>query len=1253
MDSIQFQREKLFTLSNSVKLLLEKIGSTELIDKTELVENFRKMKLDVSLLTKLKRRLTRIVVLLNDDADFKEWFDMVSYAVFELETLFDEIDTEALRRKVEAEYKTLTLSPSQVIKNAIYSPFKRFNKAIKSKLLKLIERLDLLSSGSGQKGKLGVSNSGGVWLENPENSDVVEESDIYGRDNDISKLRSFLLSEEDASGGDRKIRGISIVGMGGIGKTTLAKLLYNDPQVKEKFGLRGWAVVSKDFVVFKVLEAILNSITSETIRNDEVNREVIEFANTKRNDPGNLYANLILLMFKKILRDNLFLLVLDNVWDAESVNWTHLMDIFSVGEMGSRIIITTRDERISPSMETFFSIHYLSPLKSEDCWFLLARNAFGACKDQQQSNLEEIGKEIAKKCYGIPFLAVALGDFLRTKLSPDDWNYVLQSNIWELTDHDMQPFLQLSYNYLPTPLKRCFAYCSIFPKKSIIEKNMVVQLWIAEGLVDSSTDPEKVGEEYFDVLVSRSLIHRRSISEEEATFEMHDLIHDLATEVPSPYCINLDDHNLHDMVHNLSYNRGMYDSHDKFEKLYGLKSLRTFLALPLQEQLPLCLLSNKVVHDLVPTMKQLRALSLSNYKSIAEVPNSIGNLLYLQYLNLSHTKIESLPSETCKLYNLQFLLLVGCKRLTELPEDIGKLVNLRHLDVSDTALTEMTVQIAKLENLYTLSDFVVSKHNGGLNIADLGKLPHLHGKLSISQLHNVNDLSEVDQANIKMKEQIDKLILEWDYGSTFPDSQIKSVILDHLQPSTNLKSLTIKGYGGINFPNWLGDSLYRNMVYLKISNCDDCLWLPPLGQLGNLKELIIEGMQSVGTIGIEFYGSGGSSFQPFPSLENLHFENMQEWEEWDLIGGTTTTFPSLKTLSLSKCPKLIVGNIADKFPSLTELELRECPLLVQSMPLSDHVFRQLMFPLNSLKQLTIDGIPSSMFFPTDGLPKTLKFLIISNCENLEFLPHEYLSNYTSLEELKISYSCNSMTSFTLGALPVLKSLFIEGCKNLKSILIAEDASLKSLSFLRSIKIWDCTELKSFPPGGLATPNLVYFAVWKCEKLPSLPEAMHTLTNLQEMEFDNLPNLQSFVIDDLPSSLQELTVGSVGGIMWNTKPTWEHLTCLSVLRINDDNTVTTLMGPFLPSSLVTLCICGLSDTSFDGKWLQHINSLQNLEIVNAPKLKTLPKKGLPSSLSVLSMTRCPLLEASLRKKRGREWRKVAHIPAIIIDEELIT
>ncbi|KAL5077887.1 hypothetical protein RYX36_016871 [Vicia faba] len=1255
-------------LSNSVHALLEKLTSTDFIDK------FRRTKVDVSLLKKLKNTLVKILILLNDDADFKEWLDMVRYAVFEVYNLFDQINTEALRCKVEALTPTTTK-----VRNFFSVRFKQFHEVIDSEMLKLIERLECLILRREQRASgfsnysyacpgtstssilyegLGVSNS-------IDDSVLVHESSIYGRDSDIKKLRNLLLSE-DVSDGDCKLRIISIVGMGGIGKTILAKLLYDDPQVKDKFGVRGWAHVSKDFAFFKVLETILESITPKAKSNFNLNSLPLDFVNTRTNDRNTSYPDLLLATLQQILSTSLFLLVLDDVWDAKSVNWIYLMDIFNVGEMGSRIIITTRDERVALSMQTFLSVHHLRPLESKDCWSLVARYAFGAWNNQQQqSDLEEVGREIARKCGGLPLVAIALGKFLRIKLSPYYWNNVPECDIWKLVNHDVQHSLQLSYHYLPAPLKRCFAYCSIFPKMSILEKSVVVQLWIAEGLVESSTDQEKVGEEYFDVLVSRSLIHRQSISDEEENFEMHCFIHDLATLVSSSYCIRLDEHNLHERIHNLSYNRRQYDSFNKFDKLYRVKDLRTFLALPLQKQVPFCLLSNKIVDDLLPTMKQLRVLSLSNYKNITRVPNTIGNLLYLRYLNLSHTNIERLPSETCKLYNLQFLLLSGCKRLTELPGDMGKLINLRHLDVSDTALREMPIQIAKLENLHTLSDFVVSKPNGGLKVAELGKFPHLHGKLSISQLQNVNDPSEAFQANMKMKESIHTLSLEWDSGSTFSNSQVQSAVLEYLRPSSNLKSLTIQGYGGINFPNWLGDFLFGNMVYLRISNCDNCIWLPPLGQLANLKELIINSMISLKSVGTEFYGSDNSypSFQPFRSLETLHFEDMPEWEEWDMIACTATKFPSLKSLLLGKCPKL-GGNIAEKLPSLTELELRECPLLVASRHSVDNrsfiitipsldVFSQLMLPLNSLRRLTIDGLQSLTSFPTNGLPKTLKFLIISNCENLEFLPRESLHNYTSLEELKISYSCNSMMSFTLDDLPVLKSLFIEGCKNLKSISVTEDAPQKSLSFLRSIRIWDCNELESFPPGGLVTPNLVYFAVWKCEKLPSLPKALNTLSDLQEMAIDNLPNLQSYFIDDLPINLQELTVGSVGGIMWNTEPTWEHLTCLSVLRISSDDTVNKLTVPLLPASLVTLCISGFNDTGIDGKWFQHLTSLRNIEIVNALKLKSLPKEGFPSSLSVLSITCCPLLVARLRRKRGKEWRKIARIPSIIIDDELIT
>ncbi|AES68885.2 NB-ARC domain disease resistance protein [Medicago truncatula] len=465
------------TLSTHVKVLLDKIVSNH-----GFMDNFRTTKLDLSLLKKLEKKLLRILDVLHyaSVADVNEWWlDTLRYALFEVDNLFYEIKTEALRCKVEAEHQIATTS--QV--HYLYSPFTRFDRVSNSQMQKLIGRLEFLSS-------------------------------IYRRNNDVKKLKHLLFSND----GDDQIRIISIVGMVGIGKTALAKLLYNDPHVKDKFELKLWVDMSKyyeDFVDISVFETNIKSITSHAIINHNLDAE------------GNIDVN--------IVYPN-FLLVLDDVLDARSVNWTLLMDMLNAQKTGSTIIITTRDERVPKSMESFFYVHYLRPLESEDCWSIVARHAFGPRNYQKLSNLEEIGRKIAEKCDGLPLAAVTVASFLREEFSQDYWNNVLIRDIWELVQYVVQPALQSSYNSLSAPLKQCFEYCSIFPKKYILEKNVVVQLWIAEGLVESSADQEKVGEEYFDELVSRSLIHRQSIGNEEANFEMHSLLHDFATMVSSSYC---------------------------------------------------------------------------------------------------------------------------------------------------------------------------------------------------------------------------------------------------------------------------------------------------------------------------------------------------------------------------------------------------------------------------------------------------------------------------------------------------------------------------------------------------------------------------------------------------------------------------------------------------------------------------------------------------------------------------------------------
>ncbi|CAK8564644.1 unnamed protein product [Lathyrus sativus] len=818
---------------------------------------------------------------------------------------------------------------------------------------------------------------------------------------------------------------------------------------------------------------------------------------------------------------------------------------------------------------------------------------------------------------------------------------------------------------------------------------MVIQLWIAEGLIPqpkSEESWEKVAEEYFAELVWRSLIRQRPIDDESkefigderVCFEMHDLINDLAMAISSPYCIRLDnykpDERVEKRVRHLSFDRVDYSSNNRLEKLCGLKGLRTFLPMPLQISWA-CenSVSSKLFSDLLLTMTQLHVLSLSHLTSMTELPNSIGNLIYLRYLNLSRTQIKTLPSETCKLYNLQTLLLSSCQQLTELPKDVGKLVKLRHLDIRGTKLKKMPTQISKLKSLQTLSDFVVSSvKDVGLKIEDLGKYPHLQGSLSISQLENVTDPSHASQANMEKKKEIDDLELRWSYV-TPSNSQIQNVVLERLCPSTNLKSLAISRYGGDKLPNWLDRPFFSNMVRMKISECINCSRLPSLGQLDNLKELFISGMESVKSVDTVFYGSGSApfqSFQPFTSLETLSFENMPEWEEWKLIGGGSTEFPSLISLSLSDCPKLkenipinlpklkhlcvkhcpkLIGITPNNLPSLVDLRLKDCPSLMNSR--HSDIFSQLMISLNSLQNMTLQDTPTLTSFPREGLPKTLQSLVIKGCENLEFLSADSFHSYTSLEDLQIHDSCNSMISFTLCSLPALKILKIIGCKHLKSLIISEDASKQNLLCLRDIWIQSCNELESVSLIGLPIPNLTHLSVLMCEKLRSLPESIKTLTSLQDMYMDNLPNLQSFSIDDLPMSLREIRIGEVGEILWNTT-SWEHLTSLSALSLSGDDVVKALVKiqvPVLPINIVDLEIFSLEDVEcLDGKWLKHLSSLHTLEIHFASNLRSLPEQGdLPSSLKELIITKCPLLEAKLQRKKGKEWRKISHIPSLDI------
>ncbi|KAG6714253.1 hypothetical protein I3842_05G195000 [Carya illinoinensis] len=221
----------------------------------------------------------------------------------------------------------------------------------------------------------------------------------------------------------------------------------------------------------------------------------------------------------------------------------------------------------------------------------------------------------------------------------------------------------------------------------------------------------------------------------------------------------------------------------------------------------------------------------------------------------------------------------------------------------------MPLHIGKLTCLRTLSDFIVGEDCCS-GLKELGSLSYLRGTLSISKLENVIVPEDARGMNLSDKPNLDGLSLGWSEDiDDSKDRTSEKEFLNLLQPHKVLKELTIRCYGGTEFPTWLNRPSLPNLVFLTIENCKKCTSLPPLGKLPSLRVLSIAGMASMKSMGPEVCGDGSS--QPFRSLDTLNFKNMVEWENWS----PCEAFSNIRELSIKNCPKLL-GNLPNHLPSL-------------------------------------------------------------------------------------------------------------------------------------------------------------------------------------------------------------------------------------------------------------------------------------------------------------------------------------------------
>ncbi|XP_058225759.1 putative disease resistance RPP13-like protein 1 [Rhododendron vialii] len=1223
-------------LGCAFNVLLDRLSSPELI------KFFRGRKLDESLLKKLELTLLELNKVLNDaeekqitDRAVKAWLDELKDAVYHAEDLVDEIGTEALRSKVEAEYPR----GKQSLQDSLISTFTGlFDRGgMNSKLEKMIGMLDHFVKA---KDVLGLREVAGLnWSQTrvPTTS-LVDESCVYGRENDKEAIMKLLLSDGE---GSNKIDVIPIVGMGGMGKTTLAQLLYNDGRLDEHFVKKAWVCVSDVFDVETVTRTIVEAIDGPSL--------------------GARDLNSLQVKLKESLSGKKFLIVLDDVWNENYDNWNALMTPFRFGAHGSKIIVTTRNESVASIMQTV-PFHGLQKLPEEDCWKLFSKHAFEKGDCNAHPNLERIGKAIVRKCNGLPLAVKTLGGLLRSQRDPKDWDNILKSAIWELSEEksNILPALRLSYLYLPSHLKRCFACCSIIFKDYVFNMDELVSIWIAEGFLEKPKNKKTVEEEGYECfreLLSRSFFQRSNGN--ASLYVMHDLVHDLARYVMGDFCDRLEDDNPHgisEKVRYFSFAQSRFDSFEKFKEIKEAKYLRTFLPLK-HKYIDVWCLSEKVVDEILPGLTRLRLLSLSKY-GIKELPYSIGNLIHLRFLDLSRTKIRELPKSVCKLYNLETLLLFKCDLLTTLPADLVNLISLRRLDLRGTNLKAMPMNISKLKDLQQLTDFVVGKCT---SINELGEFHCLRGTISITGLQNVKSGHDALEAKMSEKKHLEKLALEWD--STTEDSQNARDVLGKLEPHTNLKHLEIKNYGGTRFPTWLGNQSFCNMVSLCLVNCENCFFLPPLGQMPSLKELSIERMPGISSVGCEFYGESGSSRKPFQSLVTLRFKKMSEWVDWCILDAGE--FSRLQRLEVIECPKLF-GHLPTNLSSLVDLGIKYCPELVSSLPDTTSLRRLSLIECQGM-QLEWQGVPSveklyiSSFtslkeFGSELVTlKNLKELTVDKCPSLLYFPiSEEMSHcYTSLEKLKVS-KCDTLKSLPLGLFPQLQSLQIEDCVNFETLLIPDGIELN----LTSLSIHDCNNMLSFPCGGLPAPNLSSLSLHRCKKLKALPEQMHTLLpSLGDLMLHDCPEIEFFPEGGLPSKLSYLNIRDckklVGGRSdWGLQ-TLPSLKILYLFGESEDALESFPEEGLLPSTLKHLGLIRMPNLkSLNKRGLQHLGSLETMDIWNCPQLQSLPEEGLPTSLFRLFILDCPLLKPRCRREEGEDWHKIAHIPLIEIDFKAI-
>ncbi|TVU05132.1 hypothetical protein EJB05_48284, partial [Eragrostis curvula] len=1082
-------------------------------------------------LEKLERQLLYVQSKLVDaeaqsetDRAVKRWTKNLRVVAYEAEHVLDVFQYEALRRlQVRKVFGCFHIRHTRPL----------FRCKASRKLKKVLEKINVLVE---EMNRFDLNTrSETPQVEYRETHSALDYSaEIIGREEDMEAVVMMLLDQRD----EHNVQVLPIIGMGGVGKTTLAKMVYNDKRVRDHFEKRMWHCVSQ-----------------EKLDTCSILKSILELAKEKKCDlPDRI--ELLQEQLRQEIGLKRYLLILDDVWNEEQRKWEDDLKPLlcsSIGGSGSRIVVTSRNEKVA-SIEGTLPPYELKCLNEDDSWKLFSQKAFSNGV-QEQADLVTAGKRIVKKCNGLPLGLKTMGGLMSSKQHISEWEDIAKSNLGATASgkDGILSILKLSYMQLPSEMKQCFAFCAVFPKDHEMEKDMLIQLWIANGFIqeDGTGDLEQKGESIFNYLVWRSFLQHVKILKTSRHFhvskqesdgcKMHLLMHDLAKDVANE-CATAEEL----IQGKISIKEAR---HLKMSSSEGLRQLRQI------RKLSKGAISFSTLLTPSTSYNNLMELKLGSSRALwchCENPSMARShftyTAHLRYLDLSWSSIATLPSSVCKLYNLESLRLNNCYWLRYLPEGMTNMRKLRHIYLLGCVnLERMPTKLSLLQNLRTLTTYVVDTKDG-CGIDELKDMRQLGNTMELYNLRKVKSGSKI---NLHEKYSLNELSLYWDRkGSITPrDENVRNdeEVLESLLPHKMLKILEVDGYGGHRIPQWMGDpDMFQCLRELVISNCPRCKDLPIVWLSSSLEHLSLSNMSRLTTICTNV----DTCVPIFPKLRRIQLSDLPVLERWaENSAGEpieSVFFPLLEELSIYHCCKLAILSASPVLTHLTCISYSEECSVSMTMPmgywpslvrLKVGLLANMMIPpedqpsqsrrpLENLQSLEVRGDNGFISaFSSSRVCQcfaTLEELVISYCSNIVRWPLEELQCLARIRSLHISH-CDGLgregsSSEEILPLPQLKRLLIESCENLE-VLPGLPASLEELDISR------CRSLVALPSnlGNLAKLRELY--VLGCDRLEGLPDGMKDLTSLEALTIEECPGIQEFsqgLLEWIPT-LKRLTI----------------------------------------------------------------------------------------------------------------------------------